>query len=82
MKIPKQTKLWKTKSNEKIRICDMDNNYLLNSIKYIERQTKEFYHKTLSSAYSILNFVTGEMVMEDIENNISILEEEIMIILI
>ena len=36
----KQTKKWKTKFGEKIRICDMSDNHLLNAIRYLERFAK------------------------------------------
>ena len=37
MTIRKQTKVWITKDKRHIRICDMEDNHLINTIKYLER---------------------------------------------
>ncbi len=38
--IRKSTKIWQTKDGRKVRICDMTNSHLLNTIKYLEKQTQ------------------------------------------
>lgn len=40
MKIRKQTALWVTKSGERIRICDMSDEHLQNTMKMLERVAK------------------------------------------
>jgi len=35
-----QTGYWRTGEGEKIRICDMDNRHLINTIRYLEKETK------------------------------------------
>jgi hypothetical protein len=39
--ISKQMALWTTKEGKKIRICDMEDSHLLNSIRLIERRVCE-----------------------------------------
>jgi len=41
-----QTAYWKTGDGEKIRICDMENRHLINTIRYLERKASEKTKKT------------------------------------
>ena len=45
----KQTKLWTTKDGRRLRICDMDNEHLVNTIKLLQRvaETKKIHSVVL-----------------------------------
>lgn len=43
MPIRKQTKIWVTKDKRKIRICDMSDSHLSNTIRLLEREAEEDY---------------------------------------
>jgi len=42
-KIPKQTATWRTKDGNRIRICDMDNNHLINVLLFLKSCAKKQY---------------------------------------
>jgi len=44
-KIKKQTAKWKTKDGKVIRICDMDDNHLVNTLKLFKKQAQKIYKK-------------------------------------
>ena len=73
--IKKQTKLWKTKDGQKIRICDMTDNHLANTIDMFYRYVrhKETYYLLLG--YQALATLRGEMALMGMENNVASLEE-------
>ena len=66
------TKLWTTRDGSKIRICDMSDNHLLNTINMLRRSHREL----LNSAYSREASLTGEMAQMMIESEIGMLESE------
>lgn len=70
----KQTALWTTKDGHKIRICDMSDIHLLNTIKFLEKKAKELYDEELSSAYSCLGYLQGEMAQDACERDIQYIE--------
>jgi hypothetical protein len=72
----KQTKLWKTKDGQKVRICDMSDDHLINTIKMLERIAKQIWHYELATAYSAANFLQGEMAIDSADGHIRHLEEE------
>jgi len=62
----KQTKNWTTADGTKIRICDMDDSHLLNSIRFLER----YAEARLSHEFSaVFNFPEpqGEMAQMDLD---------------
>ena len=65
----KQTKMWTMKNGNKIRICDMSDSHLVNTINLLRR------HKlsTLGNAESFLNSLQGDMAIMTMENNIDYL---------
>ncbi len=64
MKIPKQTKLWITKDERKIRICDMDVMHLCNTIRLLERATKAYYRQKSKELMFLLCTIRGEMALD------------------
>lgn len=73
--IKRQTKLWKMKNGRKIRICDMTDNHLANTIDMLYRYVKhkELYY--LTTGYHALDSLHGEMALMQMEGNVQSLEE-------
>jgi len=62
----KQTRLWKTKDGEKIRICDMSDQHLDNTIKFLERLSK-ITHKVEFHSFPFGLSFSGEMAQYEFE---------------
>jgi hypothetical protein len=71
----KQTAVWTTKQGEKIRICDMKDSHLINTIKLLRRNAATRIHQELQAAYSCLAGLRGEMAQFYCERDIDRLEE-------
>ena len=71
----KQTKLWKTKDGRKVRICDMTDSHLDNTIALLRRLATEVTHETISEGYSVLNSLSGEIAIDAVESDLMYLEE-------
>lgn len=65
--IRKQTKLWKTKSGERIRICDMKDLHLLNTIKYLHRVFDTWQDQSLLDVASAYGVCGGDMALYSVE---------------
>ena len=57
----KQTKLWTMRDGTKIRICDMSNLHLQNTMKMLERIAEINYQDELATAYVFAGQCRGEM---------------------
>jgi len=76
MKVRKQTKLWTTQDGNRIRLCDMSDEHLLNTIKFLQRKAKELYKDELAAGYSILSSLGGEAAIDHCEGTLQMIEEE------
>lgn len=72
----KQTKIWKTKTGDKIRICDMEDSHLLNTIRMLERVAKQVEIQKEREGYQILSCLQGEMAILSVENELERLDQE------
>ena len=61
--LKKQTKFWTTKTGNKIRICDMSDSHLDNTIKMLERGAKA-RHGSLLNFYTFGPMPQGEMAQD------------------
>lgn len=68
--IRRQTKLWTTKSGNRIRICDMDNSHLDNTIKLLNRVAEIETTKAINEGESLLCCLQGEMAVYSVESEI------------
>jgi len=68
----KCTKLWKTKNGYKVRVCDMSDGHLDNTIAYLKRFGQAVYDALVSKAGHAADFFCGggemaQMMCEDYE---------------
>ena len=66
----KQTKLWKTKDGRKIRICDMSDSHLINTIKFLNRAAENVRNEEINAAESMSFSLQGEMALDAIDAEI------------
>lgn len=76
--VNKQTSLWKMKDGTKIRICDMEDSHLINTIKMIDRYCLRATQEAVWSGYAVLNSFCSpdSMASYQVESDIARLEEE------
>lgn len=70
----KQTELWKMKNGNKIRICDMDDNHLINTIKLLYNNAVRTKEITLSSMACYSGNCNGEMAQDALDSAVTDLE--------
>jgi len=57
----KQTKRWKTREGSKIRICDMEDSHLINSINMLKRKAERYKYTV---PYPMFNGEMAQMMAE------------------
>ena len=70
----KQTKFWKTKNGHRLRICDMTDNHLLNTIDMLKRYAKKLALKEWSQLLAYLESDPPEGATQCAENDLFNLE--------
>lgn len=64
----KQTRIWTTRRNFEIRICDMSLSHLTNSINMLENIARARYHRDFMLALDMEANTTGDMAQETARN--------------
>lgn len=70
-KIRKVTTKWTQRDGNKIRICDMSDRHLINTIRFLKRVNQD----EISAAYSCLSCLQGEMAQFFAEQDIDRMED-------
>ena len=71
----KQTKLWKTKDGQKIRICDMDDKHLRNTTKMLVRFAEDARWKMIRTLSGLELIVSGEHAQDMLDDDLREAEE-------
>lgn len=73
----KQTTLWKMRNGDRIRICDMGDQHLLNTMRFLDRWAAAKHRCALGLAYELESLLTGEMAGVSIGDDIDHLETDV-----
>ena len=71
----KQTKIWITKEGNRIRICDMSDTHLINSILLLERIAEIFCQREIEDGFNLLSILQGECAIDTVESRLDMLED-------
>ena len=68
-------KQWTMRDGTKIKIKDMDDNHLLNSIALLERRSNQWVYQARAAGESMLCMMQGELAIESIEQGLDQLDD-------
>jgi hypothetical protein len=71
-----RTALWQMQDGKKVRVCDMTDKHLLNTIRYIERNVDRIRWDAVHQGYLCLSGMQGEEAINSIEDAIASLESD------
>ena len=71
----KVTKMWTMASGKKVRICDMSNEHLANTILMLKREAKRAEDVLVGDLLEAGRFVRGDHAVEDVEDALGRLTE-------
>ena len=72
----KTIKQWTMKGGEKIRVCDMTDEHLMNTIKFIEGVVEKSFRNNLNAAYQLSCILGGDIAEWQMDRDIAEVEEE------
>lgn len=71
----KITAIWKTRHGGSIRVCDMTDSHLLNTMRMLEKRSEVLSQEAVDSGYAVLSSMNGEMAQYSIESDLREMEE-------
>jgi hypothetical protein len=75
MTVRKQTSLWTTREGRKVRLCDMGDQHLLNTIAMLRRQAERVLWDRLKKGWRFAATLRGDMAIDCAERELERIEE-------
>ena len=74
VKRSKSPTIWTTRKGVQVRIVEMEDRHLVNTLKYLRRRAEWYLRGEIDAGYRVLGWLTGDMATYYAEQEISILE--------
>jgi predicted component of type VI protein secretion system len=74
-RVQPQTAIWTCRDGRKVRVCDMSDRHLLNTIAMLERNAAQELSEGISAAYSVAASLQGEMASFYADQDINRMEQ-------